>query len=195
MLNEQAYQHILHKIQRGNLRPGDQVSARAIAKEVGSSFIPVRDAVRELLEGFAAERAAADRSLDTTSEMRSANERIRAVAAKIVARGTDEWSAKSVEQWLAGDWQFHRELLRSAGNRIVINMGERLRTMGMLSWTWRRRQTEDLLQSCDDHDQIVDSIQAGDGARAKQLVVDHIRRGCQQVMADFDVHRLRWNMP
>lgn len=228
MLNEQAYRHIVRKIQSGSLRPGDQVSARAIAKEVGSSFIPVREAivrltgeglvahrggegtyvtvpvredlldmyqVRELLEGFAAERAASEQAVDTTDAMQAATERIRAVADKIVARGTDQWSAKAVEQWLAGDWEFHRELLRSSGNRLVINISERLRTMGMLSWTWRRRRTDDLLRSCDDHDQIVESLRAGDGARAKQLVVAHIRRGCEQVMSDFDVQRLQWKLP
>lgn len=228
MLNEQAYQHILRKIELGHLRPGDQVSARAIAKEVGVSFIPVREAIvrltgdglldhrngvgsfiavptrqdlfdmyqlRELLEGFAAEQAGASAALDTTAEMHQANEQMRMTAARLIAMDSDEWSPEDVEQWITGDRKFHRELLRSASNRAVMNTGERLRTMGMLSWTWRRRRTDDLLRSCDEHDQIVAGIRAGDGARAKRLVVAHIRRGRDQVMADFDVQRLQWTLP
>lgn len=48
MLKEQAYQHICRKIERGELLPGDQVSARAVAREVGASFIPVREAIVQL---------------------------------------------------------------------------------------------------------------------------------------------------
>lgn len=50
MLNEQAYQHICSKIESGDLRPGDQVSPSVIAKEVGVSFIPVREAIARLVE-------------------------------------------------------------------------------------------------------------------------------------------------
>jgi DNA-binding GntR family transcriptional regulator len=52
-LKQRAYAHIYRKLASGELPPGTRLSNRALAKEIGVSYIPVRDAISQLRnEGF-----------------------------------------------------------------------------------------------------------------------------------------------
>lgn len=52
-LKSRVYSHIYQKLSNGELLPGDRLSGRALAKEIGVSPIPVRDAISQLRnEGF-----------------------------------------------------------------------------------------------------------------------------------------------
>lgn len=47
-LRERAYAHIRSMIELGHLGPGDQLSHRGLAEELGISFTPVREAINQL---------------------------------------------------------------------------------------------------------------------------------------------------
>ena len=47
-LREQAYRHLHQKILSGELVPGSRISEQSISKELGTSRMPVRDAIRQL---------------------------------------------------------------------------------------------------------------------------------------------------
>ncbi len=47
-LSERAYQHIRQQVFAGELAPGDRLVNRALAKQLGTSFIPVREAISRL---------------------------------------------------------------------------------------------------------------------------------------------------
>jgi len=52
-LKQKAYEQVLLKITRGELRPGERLSEVAMAKEIGLSPTPLREAYRQLAgEGF-----------------------------------------------------------------------------------------------------------------------------------------------
>ena len=52
-LKDRAYQHVRRKLADGTLRPTMKVSLAAIAKEIGTSHIPVREAISQLRsEGY-----------------------------------------------------------------------------------------------------------------------------------------------
>ena len=52
-LKQRVYSHLFQKLSDGDLRPGDRLSGRSVAKELGVSPIPVRDAIGQLhSEGF-----------------------------------------------------------------------------------------------------------------------------------------------
>jgi len=57
-LKQKAYEHIRSKMLRGELLPGARLSNRKLAAEVGASFIPVREAIGQLVsEGLAEHRS------------------------------------------------------------------------------------------------------------------------------------------
>tara|TARA_R110002096_G_scaffold155936_2_gene320342 strand:- start:360 stop:1055 length:696 start_codon:yes stop_codon:yes gene_type:complete len=47
-LSEKAYHHIRQQVFAGELGPGDRLVNRALAKQLGTSFIPVREAISRL---------------------------------------------------------------------------------------------------------------------------------------------------
>ncbi len=52
-LRELAYSHIRGKLLEGRIAPGTRISSRALAREIGISFIPVREAIAQLaIEGL-----------------------------------------------------------------------------------------------------------------------------------------------
>ncbi|MCX7426571.1 MAG: GntR family transcriptional regulator [Planctomycetia bacterium] len=52
-LKDRAYQHVRRKLADGTLRPTMKISLAAIAKEIGTSHIPVREAISQLRsEGY-----------------------------------------------------------------------------------------------------------------------------------------------
>ena len=52
-LKDRAYNHLRQKLTDGNIRPGGKISLAGIAKEIGVSHIPVREAVNRLCsEGY-----------------------------------------------------------------------------------------------------------------------------------------------
>ena len=48
-LTQKAYEHIHSKLSAGQLQPGSRLSNRGVAKEVGVSFTPVREALSRLV--------------------------------------------------------------------------------------------------------------------------------------------------
>ncbi|HBO44134.1 MAG TPA: hypothetical protein DD670_09420, partial [Planctomycetaceae bacterium] len=48
-LSQKAYWHIHDKLTSGDLRPGHRLSNRTVAKEIGASFTPVREALNRLV--------------------------------------------------------------------------------------------------------------------------------------------------
>ncbi|THB76220.1 MAG: GntR family transcriptional regulator, partial [Desulfobulbaceae bacterium] len=47
-LKQRAYRHIRSRLIDGSLKPGSRFSLVAMAKEIGTSHIPVREAVSQL---------------------------------------------------------------------------------------------------------------------------------------------------
>ncbi|MCG8306657.1 MAG: GntR family transcriptional regulator [Cytophagales bacterium] len=48
-LKENAYKHIRIKLGKGELNPDGRLSNRALAKEIGIGFIPIREAINQLV--------------------------------------------------------------------------------------------------------------------------------------------------
>ncbi len=57
-LSEKAYEHIRQQVFNGVLAPGDRLVNRALAKQLGTSFIPVREAISRLASEGVVEQVA-----------------------------------------------------------------------------------------------------------------------------------------
>lgn len=67
-LSEKAYRHIRRRVFSGDLEPGDRLVNRTLAKELGTSFIPVREAISRLAsEGVVQQVAGAGAFVRTIS--------------------------------------------------------------------------------------------------------------------------------
>lgn len=109
-LSEKAYSHIRLQVFKGELEPGAQLVNRVIAKELGTSFIPVREAISRLAsEGLVEQVAGAGafvRSFDRQeiSEIYDVRELFEPFAAAAAARFLTDHELAELES-LMSEWE------------------------------------------------------------------------------------------
>lgn len=196
VLREQVKDVLLERILRGELEPGERLVETRLARELGTSQAPVREALRDLellrlveSEPFrgARVRAVDDSQLLPVFPVRAALEEL---AAGEAARDADrELGALDREvdamraAAAAGDWRrqithdlsFHRTMVEMAGNEPLL---QSWLVLGVeVSTAFATYQTFwDQTELAEFHVPIVEAIRAGDSRRAGAEARKHVRR-------------------
>lgn len=193
----QAYAYILGEIRAGRLPGGTHVVADRIARELGTSRMPVREAIRQLSsEGFMTIRS--NRGALVTSlgreeiselyEMRAVLEGLamRSVAQRISAQGLEEVeialhrldrARHDVDWFITAHDQFHDVLLSFCPRPRLVSEIERIRraTEPYLRLTLRVSSTA-LQNTTQEHQEVLDHIRSGDPDIAEAGMREHILR-------------------
>jgi DNA-binding GntR family transcriptional regulator len=196
ILREQIKEILLERILRGELEPGARLVETRIARELGTSQAPVREALRDLqhlrlveAEPFrgARVREVDDERLLPVFPVRMVLEELAAREAARRADGDVHLLEQEVhamrEAASRGDWRtqishdvaFHRTAVEMAGNEPLLHcwlgLGVELSTAFATYWTyWEQADLADF------HVPIVEAIRAGDPARAGAEARKHVRR-------------------
>lgn len=142
-LSAKACRHILAKITEGELKPGDRLTERALAKELGCSHLPIREAMAKLAQagwieqrpGQGAQVRLVDRArikslwefreilelgaVDLIFLSESTKDFARLIAQeKLLSRSYEQ---RDAEAYLALDESFHLELVQLSGNKNLIH--------------------------------------------------------------------------
>lgn len=191
----EAYRAIQERILRGEFRPGQRVTIELLARELGMSPTPVREAVRQLeAEGVLTYRPhAGARLVDIDPKAYAELLSVRAVlegwatalAAPRLSRATlfrlRELNRRMRDAVRRGDLgtfdrlnrRFHRALYRPCGHRLLTELVEGLRARtDLLRRTVFPFIPHRGLQSVDEHDQLLDLVERG----ASPEVVEHFAR-------------------
>ena len=195
VLREQIKEILLERILRGELEPGERLVETRLARELGTSQAPVREALRDLQlmrlvesEPFrgARVRAVDDEQLLPVFPVRMALEEL---AAREAARGDGDIGPleREVEEMRAaaqaGDWRaqishdlaFHRTVIEMAGNEPLLQswlvLGVEVSTAFATYWTYW-----DQADLAEFHVPILEAIRDGDAARAGAEARRHVRR-------------------
>ncbi|TJZ55431.1 GntR family transcriptional regulator [Streptomyces piniterrae] len=181
-LREQIREHILEGIVSGRWQPGERIVERRIAVELEVSQTPVREALRELeslqLIESAPNKGVRVRNLtaDDLKESYPVRAGLEQVAAELAAGRLAEDTAaleREVaslrEADLAGDGEaqvrhtvaFHREIVRAAGNSVLLHTWE---SLGIEVWTTLsiRWFSPEQRSHAQDHQEIVDAFRRRD---------------------------------
>jgi DNA-binding GntR family transcriptional regulator len=201
VLREQIKEILLERILRGELEPGERLVETRLARELGTSQAPVREALRDLQllrlvesEPFrgARVRAVDDADLLPAFPVRAALEEL---AAREAARRADgdvaplereleamERAARN-EDWrtqIAHDLGFHRAMVELAENQPLLDcwlaLGIEVSTAFAVYWTYW-----DQLELAAFHVPIVEAIRAGNPTLAGAEARKHVRRTEQVV--------------
>jgi DNA-binding GntR family transcriptional regulator len=196
VLREQVKEVLLERILRGELEPGERLVETRLARELGTSQAPVREALRDLellrlveSEPFRGSRVRAvdDSQLLPVFPVRAALEEL---AASEAARNADrdvgalEHELESMrEAAAAADWRtqiahdvaFHRAMVELAGNEPLL---QSWLVLGVeVSTAFATYQTLwDQTELAEFHVPIVEAIRAGDSRRAGAEARKHVRR-------------------
>ena len=191
---EEAYKYLLDAICKGQYCTGDRLIAEDIAKDIGMSRMPVREAFRRLAaEGLVTlrpNRGAIVSGLNIDEmhevfEMRSALEglAIRVAVPKITPRqlsllerlldDMDDFRDDSAE-WVSRHRAFHEYLCSLSGRPRLMRQITALYSViepHMRLWL---QHAEKPLSARQEHSVILDALRAGDAAAAERVVREHI---------------------
>jgi DNA-binding GntR family transcriptional regulator len=196
VLREQVKEILLERILRGELEPGERLVETRLARELGTSQAPVREALRDLellrlVESVpfrgARVRAVDDSQLLAVFPVRAVLEEL---AASEAARAADrdlgalERGLESMrEAAAAADWRtqivhdvaFHRTMVQMAANEPLL---QSWLILGVeVSTAFATYQTFwDQADLAEFHVPIVEAIRAGDSRRAGAEARKHVRR-------------------
>jgi DNA-binding GntR family transcriptional regulator len=195
---EVAYELVRDQLLRGDLVPGSVIQQAALARDLGISTTPLREALRRLMtEGLVELDAHRDarvtrltaeeardlveirRSLDPlaaglAAERRTRQDldRIRESADKLLPLRTDPASAE-----LATHRQFHVAIYTASHNQLLVqtldglwDKADRYRRLALEDG----RTEEDLDRTHAEHRAMVDAIAAGDSATAAAVMLAHV---------------------
>jgi DNA-binding GntR family transcriptional regulator len=181
------------RIANGIWVPGTQLRQDLIAKEFGTSHIPVREAFVQLqASGFVTivpNRGAFVSAMTTfeaeeLTEMRVALELLALDAAIDAFSADDEAAAREilerdedaheVEHWSIDNWAFHRAIYRASGKRHLLETLEAIwrKTDRYLRLVWQLERYQQT--SLAEHRAILDAVLARDRRAAKRLTKAHI---------------------
>jgi DNA-binding GntR family transcriptional regulator len=196
ILREQVKEILLERILRGELEPGERLVETRIARELGTSQAPVREALRDLQnlrlvesEPFrgARVREVDDEQLLPVFPVRMSLEELAAREAAVKAEGNADALQREVEAMRGaaarGDWRtqishdlaFHRTVVEMAENEPLLQswlvLGVEVSTAFATYWTlW------DQVDLAEFHVPIVDAIASGNATRAAAEARKHVRR-------------------
>lgn len=204
-LPQQIHDHVLGKILRRELVPGERISPPEIAAALGVSVTPVRDAVnllaseglvsvrprhRTIVSPVSAENIAELYEIRLMIEPAAAElvagrateadiQRIRALAERLDASPTaPEGTVTAVEEYLAElslDADFHAELIRAVGNRNLTTLYQGLSSHVLVARTSFPTLNRSRPGRRGEHLSVVVAIEARDGAQARAAMTMHLR--------------------
>ncbi len=202
-LGQVVIETLRRSIQRGSYRPGERLVEDRLARELGVSRIPVREALRVLAsEGLvqiaprrgasvaALSRQSVHEMIEVRATLEGLNARLAArhrapevVAAlrEVLERGNTAAARSDADALVELNDRFH-DLLANAGRNEVL--GELMRTLRSrttpLFASMSRRRARD---TWSEHAAIVKAVIAGDEDRAAELAADHVARAGDRVVA------------
>lgn len=199
-VREEVLQEVRRKIIEGELRPGDRLVERSLAESLGVSRSPVREAVQTLIfEGFlVAEtprrvvvRRWSRRDVEDLFDIREALEMsATGLAARRAAPEDIEKLRRLLKETRAATDEMVLHRLSADFHDVVAEIAdnEQLRRLiqplqGRIRWLLM--QNEDWSRLLEEHSALVDLIEAGNEAEARDFARAHVRHSCDLALASL----------
>ena len=210
---DRAYRLLLDLILGDKIDADTPLSERKLADTLQIGRTPIREAIRDLVGNGVLEARPArgtfvrQLSMEDVQEIyevryalegmaaflaaeRGPSDALKAYGPKFREMAVDPEKFDPVEEYALGA-EFHLEVFRSARNRNLLQLYEPLRirfavALGLPQYYDHER----VRQSVSEHLGILVAIEAGDGAKAQQLICDHLAEGLEARIRIFQsLHR------
>jgi len=200
---DRVYEELKHLAITYAIKPGSRVNEGAVARRLGVSRTPLREALNRLKAAgfldFSPNQGFFGKALDPGDilelyEMRQAIEvasaRLAAKRASVEALDEmDQYLAhsmrrtpgQSVDQMVALDEGFHERIVKLTGNRQMLdclrNINDRIRF-----FRWIDMEEEKRRDTQNEHHDVLLALRAQDGERAARILDTHIARRRDQIV-------------
>lgn len=191
-----AYNELRRRILHGELPPGTILSEAETADLLGVSRTPLREAMRELLgeglgeEGQRRQWVVATPASEVIREVTLLRPLLEGVASREAALRRDESdldqlrlimirtrraiAAAELNTYLDCDDDFHQHIARIAGPHLIEDAIRRIRGLTRLASIGHTLTVRELEQSADQHDRIIDALEAADPDLAEDAMHKHL---------------------
>jgi len=195
-LRQSVYEALVELVVEGRLRPGQHLVETELARQLGVSRQPVREALHRLeAEGWVDLRPnqgafvhvptdeEVDQLLDVRELLEVETARLAAAAATdghvarlrlICHEGEAAVEAGDTGRFVAVNSEFHAELARVAGNGVLAELAEIVGRR--VRWYYWQVAPVRGHESCAEHRDLVEAIEAGDTERASAIARKHTER-------------------
>ena len=188
-----AYALILEAIDMGEYRPGDKLVESDLAERLGVSRTPVREALKRLETQSLLTRSGRSlivSSLDHNqlSELYAVRTELEGLAARLAAVHAADEEVRVLRDMVESDRKligdapalaranrrFHKQIHLSSHNRFLVQQLDLVhRSMALMAVTTLAAAGRDKV-AVDEHDRIIQAIEARDPDRAADALRDHI---------------------
>ena len=192
-LHERIKDALIRDIVKGTLAPGERLFEMKIARELGTSQAPVREALRELkalgfVQGAPHQGTYVasfwEKGFAEVYKVRGGLEELATRMATPKLSGKTAGlqaevdfmraaaSANDIEKLVEHSCRFHRLIMEASGNQLLLNMWDALH-IETHSAVALMASEFDLMEKANSHQPIVDSIASGDVERACRVAREH----------------------
>lgn len=207
MLSEQVATHLFRQLVNGRLRGGQRINEAELARTLGISRNPIREAIRKLEErgllvssprrgtfvrSFTKRDMADIFSFRTVVEgfaIRQALPRMtdddHAGLKEIVQRMADAANAGHEMELVEADIAFHQRVCELSGNSQTLRAFMNIRAEVQMSITLVEHRFESLEAAAVDHWPIVEAIATRDIKKAVKALEEHIQDSWQRISAAY----------
>lgn len=203
LIRHRIFDELREGIMSCDLQPGAELREVELARKYGVSKSPIRDALQKLeFEGLVeiAPRQGhrvVPISINDAHDILDLRETLEAAAVrKIAAAASDadlaaldrfrETDMSSLKRFAGYNREFHAAIARIAGNNrqaaIMLSLMENYERLCIVSLSARHQEAAAMSSALEDHNRIIDALQARDGRAAARLSARHIRKSQGQVM-------------
>ena len=216
LLSRKVYRILKERIIKGNLKPGEKILEVNIAKQLGVSRTPVREALRELAaEGLVRTEPnlgmiVIDFSIEDLQEVLKIRKLLEGFATSIAAKKINKEEIKKIEKIIKKmsisiskndvlvysdlNAEFHNLIFNICGNKRLIkiydnlsNSEHRFRIRSL------RNNPERLKYSLKEHQEILEALKRKDSEQAYKLGQKHIENILENILAHEDKEEDKYN--
>ena len=195
VLSEQVKEYIVEAILNGEFQPGERIVESALARELGVSQAPVREAIRDLvILGFLETepyKGTSVRSFTTDElwEVYTVRGALESLAARLAAENLTPADGERLEAILeemieAGrqqdheriarlDNDFHEAILQISGNKLLYQLWKTLE-FGQWTIVTYKVTTLDLEYLATRHEELLEALKSGEPERATDAMQHHL---------------------
>jgi DNA-binding GntR family transcriptional regulator len=209
-LSKLAYNAILKSILSNNMTPDEVYNEIALARDLGISRTPVREALLELsvqglvtfiprkgivvnrftekdvYEIFEIRRAIEAAAVEKIASMSPAPDT--SLLQKSIDRQNAAIPKKDLWMYMRADRDFHVTLSQLTGNRRLVAISENIRNMVHLMGTQALEAPGRAKEVLAEHKRILAAIKKREPQRAKEAIVDHLVKSENAVLVAFNHH-------
>jgi len=208
LLNQKVYRILKAEIIEGSLKPGTKLLENNIAKQLGISRTPIREALRELAaEGFVKMNpnqgvVVSNASVEDVQEVLQIRGVLEGLAARLATKMINEEEIKELEKYQKRmeyytnkddvlafsemDTEFHELILNICGNNRLIQIRKNLSDQAHRYQIRSLSVPGRLKYSLKEHQGVVEALKRKDAEQADRLSQKHIENVLANILAHKD---------